>query len=165
MGNEIVFWVLALSMTLSALGVVVSRSAIYSALSLIANLLMVAVAYAFMGAHFLAAVQVLVYAGAIMVLVLFVVMLLNLKEELRLSSDKWLWILGLIASAVFSLAGVALISESFAGREVKQLSGTVALVGRSLFTDYVLLVQSAGMLLMAALVGAVMLAKKRRAER
>ena len=78
---DIIFYFLSALIIVASIGVVVLKNPVYSALSLIATLLGVACVFAIMQAHFLAVVQVIVYAGAIMVLVLFVLMLLNVKSE------------------------------------------------------------------------------------
>jgi NADH-quinone oxidoreductase subunit J len=163
------FVVTAVLAIVSAVSVLVFKNPIHSALGLVAHLLAIAVFFAMLDAHFLAAVQIIVYAGAIMVLVLFMLMLLNLKVEQRSRRESLLAIFAIGAGGLFLVMAVPAVQRALAAltdtsplREstVPAVEGTVEAMGRILFTEYVFLFQASGVLLMAAIVAAVMLAKK-----
>jgi NADH-quinone oxidoreductase subunit J len=155
----------------SAICVVGIRNPLYSAFSLVVNLLAMAGLYATMDAHFLAVTQVVVYAGAIMVLVLFVLMLLNLKSE---SGRK----LGVIRCACAFAVGLGVIASAFPpvlrhfeGVETVELRdsmnasvGSVKAIGEQLYTVYVAQFELASLVLLIGIVGAVMLAKRKKVD-
>jgi NADH-quinone oxidoreductase subunit J len=158
---------LALLSVAAAIGMVLSRNAVYSALLLVVNFFCLAGFYVLLEAQFIAAVQVIVYAGAIMVLFLFVLMLLGvgsedvLKETIRGQR---------VAAAVLSLlllaaVGLALAGGGFGGGAGTLASanqgGNVQAIGRLLFTRYVFAFEAVGMLLVVAAVGALVLGKWR----
>jgi NADH-quinone oxidoreductase subunit J len=155
----------------SAICVVGMRNPLYSAFSLVINLLAVAGLYACLDAHFLAVSQVVVYAGAIMVLVLFVIMLLNLKSE---SGRK----LGFMRSALALVIGLGVISSAlppvlshFQGIAPTTLSdnmrdsvGSVKAIGQELYTNYVAQFELSSLVLLIGIVGAVMLSKRKSVD-
>ena len=170
----VTFWITALVLLLSAGGVLLSRNPMHSALWLILNLVGVAALYAQLDAHFLAAAQIIVYAGAIMVLVLFVLMLLNVKNE-EVGRGEWLLSAAAVGAAIFFVClGVPVLVEQFGGQEAvsglfsgqrfeqSNLHGATVEVAKLLFTKYSYTIELGGMLLTAALIGAVMLAQERR---
>jgi NADH-quinone oxidoreductase subunit J len=152
----------------SAICVVGLRNPLFSAFALVVNLLAMAGLYAALDAHFLAVSQVVVYAGAIMVLVLFVLMLLNLKAE---SGRK----LGFLRSAFALMIGVGVVISAlppvlshFSGMSPTTLSdnmnssvGTVKAIGQELYTNYVAQFELASLVLLIGIVGAVMLSKRK----
>ena len=170
----IVFTLAALLTVASAVGVIAFKNPIHSALSLVANLLGVAALFAALEAHFLAAVQIIVYAGAIMVLVLFMLMLLNVKTERRTKRENFLTLLAVLSGVGFVAFVVPLVHDAFlslptlgaashgvgASSATPELQGTVKAIGTKLFTEYMFLFQASGVLLMTAIAGAVMLAKR-----
>ncbi|HKQ97890.1 MAG TPA: NADH-quinone oxidoreductase subunit J [Candidatus Polarisedimenticolia bacterium] len=163
------FWAGAVGFVaiLSALLVVLHPNPMVSVLFLILNLLCVALFYLMLQAHLLAALQVIVYAGAIMVLFVFVIMLLNLKSEegLRLGRGKQRWpahLLGIGFAAI--LFWVLRHRGEMAWAESPRYLegfGTARDMGELLFTDFVFATEMASILLVAAMVGAVILAKRR----
>lgn len=161
----IFFAALAVVAIAGALGVVFSKNPVYSALSLLLNFAVLAVFYILLRAQFLAVVQVIVYAGAIVVLFLFVIMLiggdLRLFEE-RTRSRQIATVLSLVLG-VLMLAGlgVIIISGLLAPStgEVPG-NGSVQAIGEILFTDYLLPFELASVLLLVAMIGAVVLARK-----
>jgi NADH-quinone oxidoreductase subunit J len=162
------FFLIAVPLVAAALGVVASRNPIRSALCLVAALFLLAVQFVFLGAHLVAALQIVVYAGAIMVLFLFVIMLLNLQQEpAEGGRGRWLWLSaaagGLLALVVLSSlgGGTAGLPGPGMGVEVPEGYGTTAAIGRRLFTDYVLAFEITGVLLLVAVIGAVVVAKRR----
>lgn len=162
----IIFWILAVLLVSSAAAVVVMRSTLNSALALTFNLLVMAAAFAGLHAHFLAVVQVIIYAGAIMVLILFAVMLLNVKAERHKRHENYLLVLAMVLAVCFCGALAPLVRAGFGqpAPETAAVSGSLAAVAKLLFSDYVLLSQVSGLLIIAALAGAVMLARERRKE-
>jgi NADH-quinone oxidoreductase subunit J len=158
-----VFWLLSALLILSAIGVITARNPIYSALFLVGNLLLVGVMYALLNAHFLAAVQVIVYAGAIVVLLLFVLMLLNTqvegKKPLPMGRLVMAAFLGIaFCSAIFPALYVAFSDFPAA---VDPVSGTVSEIGKVLYTRYLVPFEAASLLITAGIVGAVMLARQK----
>ena len=160
---SVLFFLLSLLIVASSVAVVVFRNPIHSALSLVLNLLCVAGLFAMLEAHFLAAVQIIVYAGAIMVLFLFVVMLLNLKVEEPRRYGFLLIGASVLVGASFIALLAMLFGRGFAGvpEAAAPVAGTVAAIGRILYTKYVFTFEAASMLIIAAIIGAVMLAKRR----
>ncbi len=156
------FLVLATLMVISALGIVVFKNPVYSALCLVANLLGVAALYGMLQAHFLAMVQIIVYAGAIMVLVVFVLMLLNLQVEAQKPLGKLMSIMALAAGGFFVWIVVPVINEVFQAfpENPTVVEGTVRNIGAVLYTKWVFPFEAASILILGAIVGAVMLAKR-----
>ena len=160
------FYLCASMAVLGALSTVTRRNTLESALSLVVAFIGVAGLYFLNDAPFAGALQVLVYAGAIMVLVVFVIMLLNLPEEEALAEER-LSRPGVLLSA-FLLAPLGILCiGTLSGMHfpepppVDEDYGSVASVGRTLFEDYVFQFEVVSILLMVAVVGAVMLAKKK----
>jgi NADH-quinone oxidoreductase subunit J len=162
----IVFVVLAPLSVVSALGMVLTRNAVYSALLLVVNFFCLAGFYVLLEAQFVAAVQVIVYAGAIMVLFLFVLMLLgvesqeSVRETIRgqrpaavlLTLGLLVTIVGALLAGVFDAAPASLAAANE--------GGNVQAVGRLLFTRYTFAFETAGILLVVAAVGALVLGKR-----
>jgi len=160
---SLLFFILAGLAVFSAMGVIAARNPVYSALSLVVTLLSLAGLYLLLHGEFLAVIQVLTYAGAILVLFIFIIMLLNLKEE-----DLWEKGPGTFGKVLLMLtAVVGFVSLGFVMRWVPTQEqglpegfGSVASVGGEIFTRYVLPFEISGVLLTVALIGAVLLAKK-----
>jgi NADH-quinone oxidoreductase subunit J len=158
------FFYLAGVIVLTALLVVGFRNPIYSAMSLMVLFLHVAGLYLILNAEFLAAIQIIVYAGAILVLYLFVVMLLNLKEDERFGWKAF----GGIAVGLLVFAELSLIffRSHFSGLtgdypiERIQAMGQTQAIGTVLYTQYLLPFEIASLILLAAMIGAIVLAKK-----
>ena len=161
---SILFFILAVILIASALGVVALKNPMHSALMLILHMSCLAAVYAALDAHFLAVIQIAVYAGAIMVLVTFVLMLLNVKIEVP-TRNQWIATLGgLVLGVGFFATLVPVIREGFATFDksgAPTIQGSLAEVGRLLYQDYIFAFESTGLLLLGALVGAVMLARGR----
>lgn len=155
--------VLALS---SAVAMVLNKNTVNSALFLVLNLMSLAGLYLLLQAQFLAIIQVLVYAGAIMVLFLFVIMLLNVDDEEQFLDTfrvKYFiaFLLGVVVMGqiLYSLGGVAELLPEISP-EMQQI-GTVEAIGDVLFTDYLFAFEMTAILLTAAVVGALMVAQYR----
>jgi NADH-quinone oxidoreductase subunit J len=156
-----------------AVGVVTNSNPVHAALSLVATLFGVAVLFVAQEAHFLAAVQVIVYAGAIVVLFLFVLMLLGVDQAEDLTVEPLAGqriAAAVVGLAVFALPVVAVLSVEGATTGVPAAEGAVnslgqgvadvALIGRSLFGRYLLAFEITAVLLVIAVVGAVVMAKR-----
>jgi NADH-quinone oxidoreductase subunit J len=171
----LVFVIAAVIILAGAVGVVVSPNPVHSALCLVATLFGVAVLFVAEDAHFLAAVQVIVYAGAIVVLFLFVIMLLGVDRAESLKTEPLGGQRPMAAAAGFGLLGVALIAMFVTQRDfdtvavgarskVGQLSGpasdNVRKLGQALFTDYLFAFEITSVLLVIAVVAAVVLARR-----
>ena len=156
------FFIMAVLIVLSAIGVVAFSNPLYSALALVLNLLTVAGIFALLDAHFLSAVQIIVYAGAIMVLVIFVLMLLNLKTEaLKRRSPSFIGIC-VLSGVAFLQVVCPLLDDAFKVFPDSDgaVQGTIKEVGKLLYTSYLFPFEAASFLIMAALAGAVMLSKR-----
>jgi len=158
---------LFLTFALIAVGCAVNllrqRHPISSALSLIGVMGSLAVLYLLLGAEFIAAIQVIVYAGAIMVLFLFVIMLLNAGEEARTQRSKLARVLGLpLAGALLAQLSFVVWRQLGGGPEVEfgGFVGSTEALGRALFREYVLPFEVTSVLILVAIVGAVVLARK-----
>ena len=169
---DFAFWFFSVAAVLSSFLCITRRSPVASALWLITTLFNVAALFVLLDAHFLAAVQVLVYAGAIMVLFLFVIMLLNLGERDPGDRRGW-WPNKVVGAAV----GIGLLVELFvlrravppdairlpAGASAEQVAhqGAVQTLAMPLFQAYLVPFEITSLMLLAAIVGAVVLAKRR----
>jgi NADH-quinone oxidoreductase subunit J len=162
--EAILFPAVAAVAVISALVVLAHRNPVIGALFLVANLMCVAILFLFLSAPFLAAIQVIVYAGAIMVLIVFVIMLLNLSREKQglASGGSVQKLLGSIAVSAFVLlvARAALFLPMASGVTSRSF-GTVEFVGHRLFADFFYPFEFVSLILLAAMAGAVVLAKKK----
>jgi NADH-quinone oxidoreductase subunit J len=147
----------------SALGLVVRRNPIHGALFLVVNLGSIAALYLTLGAEFLAAAQVIVYAGAIMVLFVFAIMvLIPGRDETGPDPQRPTRLLALPVGAVLLLLLVAIVAGNGAPRAAGgPPAGGVEAIGRLLFTDYLFPFELTSVLLLAAMVGVLLLARRR----
>ncbi len=151
----------------SAISILIQRHPIYSALSLILTFVALAGIYLQMHAEFIAVMQIVVYTGAIMVLFVFVIMLLNAKAEEKLP-NKLLIVKYLGIPLVILLAAEVgiIIFQSFSGLNIQiegtalNFTGNTEAIGRSLYTQYALPFEVTSILLLVAIVGAIVMAKK-----
>lgn len=160
------FLILAAVMVAGAIGVITLRQPIHAALALVGTLLTLAVTYITLEAHFLAAIQVIVYAGAIMVLFLFVIMLLNVERQRP--TPRWTWFKP-TATAIGLLGAVAIAFVLFTDRQPLPgadtisgvlLGGNAEQIGTVLFSDYLLAFHLVGVLLLTGIIGAVSLVQR-----
>lgn len=165
--SAIVFWIAAVGAIAAALATVLSRRAIRSAVFLLGNILSLAVLFALLDAHLLAALQVIVYAGAVVVLFVFVIMLLGSASEgtsrhgrapfVRAVAGLALaWVGWVLVRSVVGLRPEAALPEEF---------GTVRAMARSIFQDNVFTFEAVSVLLLVAIVGAMAIAKGRRGKK
>jgi len=162
--NVILFLIFAAIAVVCGVNVVVQTHPISSAISLIGVMGSLAVLFLLLGAEFLAAVQVIVYAGAVMVLFVFVIMLLNAGVEIRQGRALLAQVLGI--PLLFAFLGLmAYFTRSMfpSGRDVRFGEfhyGSAADIGRALFTQYLLPFEVISVLILIAILGAVVLAQK-----
>jgi NADH-quinone oxidoreductase subunit J len=164
---KLLFVFLAILSTFSALNVLWQRSPLYGAFSLVGLFACLAAIYISLQAQFIGAIQVIVYAGAIMVLFVFVIMLLNIREEkLRPNEYTYLYIfgpllgLGLFAEVMWCLTKLPEVSEKALQANDKSIVGDSKSIGMGLFSQYLLPFEVASILILMAIVGAVVLARK-----
>ena len=164
----VLFFILALVAIAAALGMLLSRSAVYSALFLVLNFGTVAVFYILLNAPFIAMAQVSVYAGAIMVLFLFVIMLLGTETLPPSKGLPWQRPLAFILALI--LAGEAtyllLIRKAASGQIPQPVDtfGSPQAVGQALFNSYLLPFEITSVLLLVAMVGAIVLTQKEKGK-
>ncbi len=165
---QLFFGYFAIMMTVLSILVVTRRDPVHSIMWMLVLFIHIAGLYLFLNAEFLAVIQIIVYAGAILVLFLFVIMLLNLKKEetVRKYQDQWPVAAGVgVILAVFFVAIVGKISVlAPLGKysiEAIQSEGSLMSIGKVLYTEYLLPFEIASIILLVAIIGAVILAKKR----
>ena len=159
----VVFLVVALTAVGSALGLIVKRNPIHGALFLVVNLASIAVLYLMLGAEFLALAQVIVYAGAIMVLFVFAIMvLIPGKEETGPDPLRKIRVLALPLGGLLLVMLTAVVGRMSAGPATpRPAPGGVEALGRVLFTDYLLPFELTSVLLLAAMVGVLLLTRRK----
>lgn len=166
--ERVLFIVLALIALASALNILLQRNPLYSALSLIGTLLSLSALYLTVRAEFIAAIQIVVYAGAIMVLFIFVIMLLNVpKDQPQIEKQKGLRYLaipfaGLMIAETFSVLRLvpARALPPVAAGDADRAVGTTWSIGTALFSDYLLPFEVTSVLILMAVVGAMVLARR-----
>ena len=174
LSREFLFFVFSAVAIGSAVGMVTRKNPVASLLFMVATLASLAGIFVLFEAHFLAAVQIIVYAGAIMVLFLFVIMLLNLGHDYQKDLKGGVW-----AIVAFMVAGgmAGVLAQQFEGAESFPIyqdaqgaqaidallaeRGAIGAIAHPLYTDYVLALELTGILLLVAIVGALALAKRR----
>jgi NADH-quinone oxidoreductase subunit J len=162
--TQILFWFLSVVAIFSALMVITSKNPVYSVLWLIAAFFAISGHYILLNAQFLAIVNIIVYAGAIMVLFLFVIMLMNLNRETEPQKNRWLKMAGAVAGGCLLLVLVAALKDT----DIKQQRalvneggiGLIKNLGKELFTTYVVPFEISSVLFLSAMVGAVVIGKK-----
>jgi NADH-quinone oxidoreductase subunit J len=160
--TEILFWMLATVTVFSALMVVISKNPVYSVLWLIITFFSISGHYILLNAQFLAIVNIIVYAGAIMVLFLFVIMLMNLSKDTEPQKNKWLKLAGAVAGGCLLLVLVAALRHT--DRNMAEVgTGDIGLIqnlGKVLFTEYIVPFELSSILFLSAMVGAVVIGKR-----
>ena len=161
--EQIIFFLVAFLAVASAVYFVFARNPLYSVLSLIVTFFSIAAMYILLNAQFLGIVQVIVYAGAIMVLFLYVWMMLNLNKNDESKKQNLSKFIGVFAAGILLIgllgAFKGLKGNSFAGN-VDSSVGLTKNLGRLLFNEYVLPFELASILILAGIVGAVLIGKK-----
>ena len=167
--EALLFYTFATIMVISSLMVILRKNPIHSALFLIVTFFCLGGVFLLLNAQFIAAIQVIVYAGAIMVLFLFVIMLLNVEREVASPSGHgWQKFWAFVLSVVIGVSLISVMSATvFTGKqgpftpEVVNEAGNSEVIGRLLFTDFLLPFEITSILLLAAIIGAVILSKKK----
>lgn len=162
------FFVLGIIALITAVGTVASRNPVTSAVNLVAHFVMLAGLYLTLQAQFMAVLQVLVYAGAIMVLVIFVIMLLNLGREEQLSEkiDVRKVVAFLVGGALILQFGILWLGKAdidFAAQGGAEHVGEVETLGQVLFTEYLFQFEAITLVLLVAVMGALVLARRKTA--
>ncbi len=163
--TQIIFWFLSVLALVSALMVILSKSPVYSVLWLIALFFAISGHYILLNAQFLAIVNMIVYAGAIMVLFLFVIMLMNLNNETEPQKNLWIQLTGAISGGCLLMLLISLIKQAteIHGKRLIFENGTIGLIenlGKSLFNEFVIPFEISSVLFLSAMVGAVVIGKK-----
>jgi NADH-quinone oxidoreductase subunit J len=159
---EILFWLLTVMAIGSALGVILSRNPVNSVMFLIMTFFAISGHYILMNAQFLAIVNIIVYAGAIMVLFLFVIMLMNLNADVEPQKGRLVQLAGLIAGGVLFLVVLAAL-KSAKVQIIEKPSTDIGLItnlGKVLFTKYELPFEISSVLFLSAMIGAIVIGKK-----
>jgi NADH-quinone oxidoreductase subunit J len=162
--TQLLFWVLSFLALFGAIMVVVSRNPVHSVLWLILVFFTISGHYILLNAQFLAIVNLIVYAGAIMVLFLFVIMLMNLNADTEPQQNKWLKIAGVISGGALLLVLVAALKHADTKNQLAQTGqgdiGLIRNLGMVLFREYVIPFEISSVLFLSAMVGAVVIGKK-----
>jgi NADH-quinone oxidoreductase subunit J len=168
----ILFLILALVSVATAAGMLFSRNAVYSALFLVLNFASIAVFYLLLGAPFIAMAQITVYAGAIMVLFLFVIMLLGAEQLAPIKVLPWqrplaigLAAILVVEAAYLLVVRAALAADIIPPAETVNTVGELQNLGMALFNQYLLPFEVTSVLLLVAMVGAIVLTKREKGER
>jgi NADH-quinone oxidoreductase subunit J len=162
---EIIFYALSAFALVCAIMVLISKNPIHSVLWLILVFFAISGHYILLNAQFLAIVNIIVYAGAIMVLFLFVIMLINVKKDSEPQKQLFVKFIGVIAGGSFLTLTISLIKQAqpLVGKTVLLKEGTIGLIhplGKALFNDYVVPFEISSVLFLSAMVGAVLIGKK-----
>jgi NADH-quinone oxidoreductase subunit J len=163
--SQILFWFLSALAVLCAVMVVASKNPVNSILFLIVVFFAISGHYVLLNAQFIAIVNIIVYAGAIMVLFLFVVMLMNLNADTEPPhKSKYLMYAGVIAGSSLLLLVVAALRRNEAVNQLTELKtgevGLISNLGKTLFTDFVFPFEISSVLFLSAMIGAVVISKK-----
>ena len=163
--TQILFWFLSAMAIGSAIMVITAKNPVHSVLFLIVTFFAISGHYILLNAQFLAIVNIIVYAGAIMVLFLFVIMLINVKKDSEPQKQFLVKLLGVVAGGSFLTLLVALVKQTaqIQGRNLLMKDGVIGLIhplGKALFNEYVVPFEISSVLFLSAMVGAVIIGKK-----
>jgi len=163
--TEILFWFLSVLALFSAIMVLISKNPIHSVLWLIVVFFAISGHYLLLNAQFLAIVNIIVYAGAIMVLFLFVVMLMNLNKETEPQRNILMKVFGVVSGGLLLIVFISALrsSQDLTDKNVITNEGNIGLIqnlGKVLFTEYALPFEISSVLFLSAMVGAVVIGKK-----
>jgi len=162
--TPVLFWVLSVMALFSALMVITSKNPMHSVIWLIIVFFAISGHYLLLNAQFLAIVNIIVYAGAIMVLFLYVLMLMDLKKETEPPKNRWLKLAGAVAGGSLLLVLIAALKKADIANQIAETrTGDIGLIenlGKVLFSDYVVPFEISSILFLSAMVGAVVIGKK-----
>ncbi|MEO6684190.1 MAG: NADH-quinone oxidoreductase subunit J [Ginsengibacter sp.] len=165
--SVILFWFLTALALIAAVGVITSKNPIYSVLWLVVVFFAISGHYVLMNAQFLAIVNIIVYAGAIMVLFLFVIMLMNFNKDAEPAKSIYLKMAGIISGLTLMVVMVAALSSAETANVQLRPDTNVGLIknlGTALFKTYVVQFEIASVLFLSAMIGAVVIGKKDKAK-
>ncbi len=163
--TQIIFWFLSALALVSALMVLLSKNPVHSVLWLVAVFFAISGHYILLNAQFLAIVNLIVYAGAIMVLFLFVIMLMNLNKDMEPQKNMWMKLAGAISGGCLLMILVSLVRQAteIGGKVAEMKTGNIGLIGnlgKVLFNEYVVPFEISSVLFLSAMVGAIVIGKK-----
>lgn len=163
---HILFYLLAIVCVGAVIGMIVLKNQAYNALLLILAFAATAGLFALLDAPFIAAVQIIIYAGAIMVLFIFVIMMIDVREGISPEKKKWTMALAAVLGVVLIVELVLSVKGAFATQAIQTAEqiGSPTDLGHLLFTKYLYPFEITSILIIAALVGAIVLMKKREKE-
>lgn len=163
--SHLFFLAFASLAVVAAFNVILQRNPIYSAVGLIVVMCSLAGLFLTLSAEFIAAIQIIVYAGAIMVLFVFVIMLLNIREE-DAKADRQKYLKFLAAPLFLALIGVVMAALKTIGNPAasETVPGSVQTVAEGMFTNYLLPFEATSVLILMAIVGSMLLARRENAE-
>ena len=161
MGADIIFWMVVALTVGSAFLVVLSQNLIYSAIALLFSFMGVAGLYIFMMADFIAATQIVIYVGGILVLIIFGIMLTQRIRDVRIShTSMQRGIGGVVVALIFIGLFLMITGSPWHFEAIPEVEGTVSGIGKLLMVEYLLPFEVASVLLLTALMGAAMLSRK-----
>lgn len=161
--QQILFWILTTAAIGCALGVVFSRNPIHSVIFLILTFFAVSGHYILLNAQFLAIVNIIVYAGAIMVLFLFVIMLMNLNSDTEPQKSRLVQLAGALSGGILFIVVLAALRQAIYTTPLERSATEIGLIknlGRVLFTDFVLPFEISSVLFLSAMIGAIVIGKR-----
>ena len=162
--TDVFFYIFSTAALAAGIGVVLSRNTVNGAMFLIGTFLSMAAMFVLLEAYFLAVIQVLVYAGAVMVLFLFIIMLLDVRESAAKKTSVYTWVASFIGLAILIVATVSVVSAESIKTNAAALpapsGASLKPFGYELFTTYLLPMQVTGFLLLIAMIGVIALSKK-----
>jgi len=164
MASTVLFFLFAGFAIACAVSMVYQKNPLYSAISLVGVFISLSCIYVMLAAPFIAAVQILIYAGAIMVLVVFVIMLLNLDEDAPLNRLRYLYAVGgglglILLAQTFFIFYAVMRAPKHAVDQTETVGKTMS-IGTGMFTEYLLPVEIVGVLLLMAIIGGVILVRR-----
>ena len=162
--EEVIFYVVAVPTVVGAIGVVTARNVVHSALFLILSLLAVAGIFILLAAEFLAIVQVLIYGGAVTILVLFAMMLTRVRDMPQALDGPQRPFAALAAGAFMVVSIIAVVSTEWPGESERINVISIEEIGTELFTTWAVPFEIASLVLMVALIGAIILARGEEGE-
>tara|TARA_Y100000814_G_C12354524_1_gene407765 strand:- start:1362 stop:1877 length:516 start_codon:yes stop_codon:yes gene_type:complete len=166
--TDVFFYIISTAALAAGIGVVLSRNTINGAMFLIGTFLSIAAMFVLLEAYFLAVIQVLVYAGAVMVLFLFIIMLLDVRESAAKKPSLYTWVASVIGLAILIVGIVSIVfadSIKTNAAAIPEPSGaSLKPFGYELFTTYLLPMQVTGFLLLIAMIGVIALSKKLKTD-
>ena len=166
--TDVFFYIISTAALAAGIGVVLSRNTVNGAMFLIGTFLSMAAMFVLLEAYFLAVIQVLVYAGAVMVLFLFIIMLLDVRESAAKKPSLYTWVASVIGLAILIVGIVSIVfadSIKTNAAAIPEPSGaSLKPFGYELFTTYLLPMQVTGFLLLIAMIGVIALSKKLKTD-